>query len=70
MNDKFSIDTIKKYVSSIKQKYEDEIKTLKAQLEEKQLAKALNDEVLHQNVEQKEEKNSLQDLDKIIGGIE
>lgn len=70
MNDKFSIDTIKKYVSSIKQKYEDEIKILKVQLEEKQLAKALNDEVLHQNVEQKEEENSLQDLDKIIGGIE
>lgn len=70
MNDKFSIDTIKKYVSSIKQKYEDEIKTLKAQLEEKQLAKALNDEVLSEQNKEKDQEISLQDLDKIIGGIE
>ena len=70
MNDKFSIDTIKKYVSSIKQKYEDEIKTLKAQLEEKQLAKALNDEVLSEQNKEKDQEISLQELDKIIGGIE
>lgn len=69
MNNKFSLDVIKKYITTREQKYKDKIAELESKLEEKQLAKALNENLDQEVLVEKTEEVSFEDLDKIIGGI-
>lgn len=69
MDNKFSLDVIKKYITTREQKYKDKIAELESKLEEKQLAKALNENLDQEVLVEKTEEVSFEDLDKIIGGI-